>query len=105
MSLQQQNAILKKVKMTSPALATTLLHQISEDLEKLNGIEQDVGKRQQQYKNWRSQLMHCFTADATVFNSEFRKIEHIESLLADDVYNALREQLGTITDHPDNPNE
>jgi hypothetical protein len=78
---------------------------ISEDPEKFGGTEKDITKRQQQYVTWRSQIQRCFGMDEHIFNTEFRRIQHIASLLKDDAYDILREHFETITDNPTDPSK
>jgi hypothetical protein len=76
---------------------------VSEDPEKFSGMEKDIAKRQQQYVNWRSQINRCFGVDRDVFNTEYRKIQHISGLLKDDAYDMNRDHFDTVTEHPDDP--
>jgi hypothetical protein len=76
---------------------------ISEDPDKFGGTEKDIAKCQQQYVTWRSQIQRCFGMDEQIFNTEFRRIQHIASLLKDDAYDILREHFETITDYPADP--
>ena len=73
---------------------------ISEDPDKFGGTEKHIAKRQQQYMNWRSQIQRCFGMDQHVFTSEYRRIQHIASLLKEDAYDIYRENFETITDNP-----
>jgi hypothetical protein len=76
---------------------------ISEDPDKFGGIEKDIAKRQQQYVTWRSQIQRCFGMDEHIFNTEFRRIQHIASLLKDDAYDIHQENFETVTDNPTDP--
>jgi hypothetical protein len=76
---------------------------ISEDPDKFGGTEKDVTKRQQQYVTWRSQIQRCFGMDEHIFNTEYRRIQHIAGLLKDDAYDMLREHFETITQNPTDP--
>jgi len=78
---------------------------ISEDPDRFGGTEKDIVKRQQQYVTWRSQILRCFGMDEQIFNTEFRRIQHIASLLKDDAYDILREQFETITDNSTDPSK
>ena len=73
---------------------------ISDDPDKFGGTEKNIAKRQQQYVTWRSQIQRCFGMDQHIFTSEYRRIQHIASLLKDDAYDAHRENFETITDNP-----
>jgi hypothetical protein len=79
------------------------LRRISDDPEKFGGTEKDIAKRQQQYVNWRSQIQRSFGMDQHVFNTEFRRIQHIASLLTDDAYELFREDFEAITENATNP--
>lgn len=76
---------------------------LTDDPEKFSGAEKDISKRQQQYANWRSQIKRCFGVDSAIFNTEFRKIQHISGLLTDDAYDANRDHFDTITENPNEP--
>jgi hypothetical protein len=78
---------------------------ISEDPDKFGGTEKDVTKRQQQYVTWRSQIQRCFGMDEHIFNTEFRRIQHIAGLLKDDAYDLFRIHFETITDDPLDPSK
>jgi hypothetical protein len=78
---------------------------ISEDPDKFGGTEKDVTKRQQQYVTWRSQIQRCFGMDEHVFNTEFRRIQHMAGLLKDDAYDLFRIHFETITDDPLDPSK
>ena len=90
------NALLAKAEQPSG-------RRLSQDPDKFGGTEKDSTKRQQQYANWRSQIGRCFGVDSNIFNSEYRKIQHISSLLKDTAYEVHREKFDTITANPDNP--
>jgi len=75
----------------------------SQDPEKFGGTEKDIAKRQQQYVNWRSQINRCFGVDRHIFDTEYRKIQHISGLLKDDAYDRTREYFDTVTEYPDDP--
>lgn len=76
---------------------------ISEDPDKFGGTEKDIAKRQQQYVTWRSQIQRCFGMDEHIFNTEFRRIQHIATLLKDDAYDIHQENFETITENPTDP--
>jgi hypothetical protein len=109
-ALQQQ---LTDKSALADRLSAALLHpthgntgnarRISEDPEKFGGMEKDIAKRQQHYVNWRSQINRCFGVDRNVFNTEYRRIQHISGLLKDDAYDINRDHFDTITENPDDP--
>ena len=111
-ALQQQ---LTDKSVLTDRLSAALVHRthgstgnarrISEDPEKFGGVERDIAKRQQQYVNWRSQINRCFGVDRDVFNTEYRRIQHISGLLKDDAYDSNREHFDTITENPDDPED
>jgi hypothetical protein len=117
--LQQQNADLWGQLAAKTSLADRLAEsiansnsrgggtarRISTDPEKFSGTEKDIPKRQQKYVNWRSQINRCFGMDREVFNTEYRKIQHISSLLTDDAYDVNRDHFDTITENPDDPEQ
>jgi hypothetical protein len=76
---------------------------ISEDPDKFGGTEKDIAKRQQQYVTWRSQIQRCFGMDEHIFNTEFRRIQHIATLLKDDAYDIHQENFETVTENPTDP--
>ena len=43
--------------------------------------------------------------DNHIFNTEFRRIQHIASLLKDNAYDTLREHFETITSNPTDPSK
>jgi hypothetical protein len=76
---------------------------LTKDPDSFPGTEKNIAKRQEQYVNWRSQINRCFTVDNHIFNSEFRKIQHIAGLLASEALDLTREHFNTITEHPSDP--
>jgi hypothetical protein len=78
----------------------TSLRRISDDPDKFGGTEKDITKRQQEYVNWRSQLQRCFGMDQHVFNTEYRRIQHVASLLKGDAYDLFRDSFETVTQNP-----
>jgi hypothetical protein len=78
---------------------------ISDDPERFGGTEKDIAKRQQQYVTWRSQIQRCFGMDDQIFNTEFRRIQHIAGLLKEDAYDIYRERFETITDNAADPSK
>ena len=102
----QKSALQETLALKGPENTTSSNgRRISDDPEKFGGTEKDIAKRQQQYVTWRSQLQRCFSMDAQVFHSDFRRIQHIASLLKDDAYDIHREQFETITENPDDPSQ
>jgi hypothetical protein len=75
----------------------------SQDPEKFGGTEKDMAKRQQQYVDWCSQISHCFDVDCHIFDTEYRKIQHIAGLLKDDAFGRTREHFDTVTEYPNDP--
>jgi hypothetical protein len=84
----------------APRNASSMARRISKDPEPFSGGEKDAACRQQQFIVWRSQINSCFAQDATVFDSERRKILHIASLLTGDAYELHRTYFDTITSNP-----
>ena len=76
---------------------------LTKDPDSFSGTEKNIAKRQEQYVNWRSQINRCFTVDSHIFNSEFRKIQHIAGLLASEALDLTREHFNTVTEHPKDP--
>jgi hypothetical protein len=73
---------------------------LTKDPNAFSGTEKNIAKRQEEYVNWRSQINRCFTVDNHIFNSEFRKIQHIAGLLVSEALDLTREHFNTITEHP-----
>jgi hypothetical protein len=76
---------------------------LTKDPPPFSGTEEHIAKRQEEYINWRSQLNRCFTIDDQIFNSEFRRIQHIAGLLTSEALNLTRDYFNTVTEHPADP--
>ena len=91
------------INVLTRSVGSGLGRRISEDPDKFGGTEKDMVKRQQQYVTWRSQIQRCFGMDGQIFNTEFRRIQHVASLLKDDAYDIHREYFETVTDNATDP--
>ena len=99
-----QKTILNESALTALAASSSSGgRRLTKDPDSFPGTEKNIAKRQEQYVNWRSQINRCFTVDNHIFNSEFRKIQHIAGLLASEALDLTREHFNTITEHPNDP--
>jgi hypothetical protein len=70
-------------QITEPRPASST-RRISRDPEKFSGDHKNITARQEQYMNWRAQILLNFAQDPDIFNSEKRKPLHICGHLAGD---------------------
>ncbi|KAM4055895.1 hypothetical protein HRG_009799 [Hirsutella rhossiliensis] len=66
------------------------------------GDEKDVKKRQQQYVNWRSQVLRTFAVDKSFFVTDFIRIQHIAGLLGGSASKLYRKKFDFIIEHEEN---
>jgi hypothetical protein len=101
--LAQKTALNESALTALAASSSSSGRRLTKDPNAFSGTEKNIAKRQEEYINWRSQINRCFTVDNHIFNSEFRKIQHIAGLLASEALDLTREHFNTITEHPSDP--
>jgi hypothetical protein len=67
----------------------------------VNATEKDIEKRQEEYVGWRSKAMRNLAVDKAVYNTEFRRLQYIGSMLDGSAYTLVRQSLDAITMNPD----
>lgn len=114
--LETQLAQAKHALQAKDSITATLAEQLSKTLVRanpiesrprrmttdpapFNGDEKDVKKRQQEYVNWRSQLVRAFSVDENVFTTEFIRIQHIAGLLGGSAYKLYRQKFDAVITH------
>ena len=98
--LAQKTALNESALTALAASSSSSGRRLTKDPNAFSGTEKNITKRQEEYVNWRSQINRCFTVDNHIFNSEFRKIQHIAGLLASEALDLTREHFNTITEYP-----
>ncbi|EXU94523.1 hypothetical protein X797_012406 [Metarhizium robertsii] len=73
----------------------------TQDHTTFTAAEKDIEKRQEEYVGWRSKAMRNLAVDKAVYNTEFRRLQYIGSMLDGSAYALVRQSLDTITMNPD----
>lgn len=82
---------------------TSSTRRISKDPKEFSGDHKNIAVRQEQYMNWKAQILLNFAQDSEIFNSEKRKLLHICGHLSGDAYSNNRDSFETISSKPDDP--
>jgi len=102
--LKKEVATLVKVidRVGAPKHTTDQLpHRQTRDHPTFNATEKDIEKRQEEYVGWRSKAMRNLAVDKTIYNTEFRRLQYIGSMLDGSAYTLVRQSLDVITMNPD----
>ncbi|KAJ6436567.1 ATP-dependent DNA helicase PIF1 [Purpureocillium lavendulum] len=78
-----------------------LLRRQTRDHPTFNATEKDIEKRQEEYVGSRSKAMRNLAVDKTIYNTEFRRLQYIGSMLDGGAYTLVRQSLDAITMNPD----
>ncbi|EFQ90373.1 hypothetical protein PTT_13055, partial [Pyrenophora teres f. teres 0-1] len=74
---------------------------LSTNPDKFTGMENNITKRHQNYVTFEDKVTNCIEQDHHIFNTAFKCIHFIGSLLTDDAYESVRDGLRTVKNNTD----
>jgi hypothetical protein len=104
-NLQQENFNLRQQQLSLyQRLDGQIPHQqdqpstrrLSTDPAKFLATETNISKRHQNFVTFQDKVLNCIEQDSHIFNTDFKRIHYICTLLDGDAYEAIRDGLRTI---------
>ncbi|KAI0568727.1 reverse transcriptase, partial [Pyrenophora tritici-repentis] len=94
--------LLKTMALNAPTRSGNVKRS-TQDPPAFTGGETNISKSQNDFLTWRTKITGNLLVDADVFNSEFKKIHYLSTVLTGSAYEICRDNFEKITNNQHNP--